>query len=97
MVMQGMFGELIHAHCGYQHDLRQVLFNNGEQPYGGGAEFSDYAYSNAKWRTEHYLKRDGDVYATQAVGGSLPITSRLTVRTVLCRLHLLKHADCTLT
>ena len=76
MVKLGMFGELIHAHCGYQHDLRQVLFNNGEQPYGGGVEFGDKAYSEAKWRTEHYLKRDGDVYPTHGVG---PIANYLDI------------------
>ncbi len=76
MVSQGMFGELIHAHCGYQHDLRQVLFNNGEQPYGGGVEFGADAYSEAKWRTEHYLKRDGDVYPTHGVG---PIANYLDI------------------
>ena len=36
MVRQDMFGELVHLECGYQHDLRAVKFNNGEQPYGGG-------------------------------------------------------------
>jgi predicted dehydrogenase len=68
MVKQGLFGELIHCHCGYQHDLRQVLFNNGEQPYGGGLKFGPEAYSEAQWRTEHYLKRDGDVYPTHGIG-----------------------------
>lgn len=68
MVKQDIFGELIHCRCGYQHDLRQVLFNNGEQPYGGGLKFGPEAYSEAKWRTEHYLKRDGDVYPTHGVG-----------------------------
>ncbi len=68
MVKQGLFGELIHGRCGYQHDLRQVLFNNGKQPYGGGVEFGPKAYSEAKWRTEHYLKRNGDVYPTHGIG-----------------------------
>ena len=36
MVREGVFGELIHFRCGYQHDLREVKFNNGEQPYGAG-------------------------------------------------------------
>jgi len=44
------------------------LFNNGKQPYGGGVEFGPKAYSEAKWRTEHYLKRNGDVYPTHGVG-----------------------------
>ena len=30
MVRQGLFGEMIHLEGGYQHDLREVLFNNGK-------------------------------------------------------------------
>ena len=30
MVRQGLFGELMHMECGYQHDLREVKFNNGK-------------------------------------------------------------------
>ncbi|MEN8790338.1 MAG: Gfo/Idh/MocA family oxidoreductase, partial [Flavobacteriaceae bacterium] len=36
MVKKGIFGELVHFRCGYQHDLREVKFNDGKQPYGGG-------------------------------------------------------------
>ena len=36
MVRRGLFGELLHLQCGYQHDLRDVKFNDGKQPYGGG-------------------------------------------------------------
>ncbi len=43
MVRQGMFGEMTYAHCGYQHDLREVKFNNGKQVYGGGVEFGSNA------------------------------------------------------
>jgi predicted dehydrogenase len=68
MVKQGVFGELVHCHCGYQHDLREVLFNNGKQAYGGGLKFGPEAYSEAKWRTGHYLKRNGDVYPTHGIG-----------------------------
>jgi predicted dehydrogenase len=76
MVKQGVFGELVHCHCGYQHDLREVLFNNGTQPYGGGVEFGDAGYSEARWRTEHYLKRNGDVYPTHGIG---PIANMLDI------------------
>lgn len=48
MVREGVFGELIHFRCGYQHDLREVKFNNGQQPYGGGVEFGENATSEAK-------------------------------------------------
>ena len=30
-VMQGLFGELIHCQCGYQHDLRNVKFRPGAE------------------------------------------------------------------
>ncbi len=30
MVRQGLFGELLHATCGYEHDLRDVKFNDGK-------------------------------------------------------------------
>ncbi|WP_291868924.1 Gfo/Idh/MocA family oxidoreductase [Maribacter sp.] len=68
MVKQNVFGELVHFRCGYQHDLRVVKFNNGKQPYGGGVEFGDKGYSEAKWRTQHSLLRNADVYPTHGVG-----------------------------
>ncbi|WP_108425359.1 Gfo/Idh/MocA family protein [Flagellimonas amoyensis] len=68
MVKQQVFGELVHFRCGYQHDLREVKFNNGKQPYGGGVEFGAKAISEAKWRTNHSLKRNADVYPTHGVG-----------------------------
>jgi predicted dehydrogenase len=68
MVRKGVFGELVHFRCGYQHDLREVKFNNGKQPYGGGVEFGDNAISEAKWRTLHSLKRNADVYPTHGIG-----------------------------
>ncbi|ALM08119.1 glycosyl hydrolase family 109 [Sediminicola sp. YIK13] len=68
MVRQNIFGELVHFRCGYQHDLREVKFNNGSQPYGGGVEFGEKGYSEARWRTEHSVKRNADVYPTHGVG-----------------------------
>ncbi|MBK8846247.1 MAG: Gfo/Idh/MocA family oxidoreductase [Bacteroidetes bacterium] len=68
MLRQGMFGELIHLQGGYQHDLREVKFNNGTQPYGGGAEFNEKGFSEAQWRTQHSLKRNGDLYPTHGIG-----------------------------
>jgi predicted dehydrogenase len=68
MVKQDVFGELVHFRCGYQHDLREVKFNNGKQPYGGGVEFGEKAISEAKWRTEHSVKRNADVYPTHGLG-----------------------------
>ena len=68
MVRQNVFGEMIHYRCGYQHDLRAVKFNNGEQPYGGGVEFGEKAASEAQWRTLHSLKRNADLYPTHGIG-----------------------------
>jgi predicted dehydrogenase len=68
MVKQNVFGELVHFRCGYQHDLREVKFNDGKQPYGGGVEFGEKAISEAKWRTEHSVKRNADVYPTHGLG-----------------------------
>ncbi len=68
MVRQGIFGELIHLQGGYQHDLREVKFNDGVQPYGGGCEFGEKGWSEAKWRTNHSVYRDGDLYPTHGIG-----------------------------
>ena len=68
MVRQGMFGSLSHVQCGYQHDLREVKFNNGKQAYGGGVEFGSKGFSEAKWRTQHSIDRNGDLYPTHGLG-----------------------------
>ncbi len=68
MVRQDMFGELLHLECGYQHDLREVKFNDGKQVYGGGVEFGENALSEAKWRTAHSVHRNGDLYPTHGIG-----------------------------
>lgn len=73
MVRKDIFGELIHLEGGYQHDLREVKFNDGVQYYGGGVEFGEKGYSEAKWRTNHSVHRNGDLYPTHGIGpiGSL--------------------------
>lgn len=68
MVRDGVFGEMMHGRCGYLHDLREVKFNDGKRPYGGGVEFGEKGFSEAKWRTNHSLKRNGDVYPTHGLG-----------------------------
>lgn len=69
MVRQGMFGELVHGQGGYQHDLRGVLFNDGKSPYGKGVEFgAEKGYSESQWRTDHYVKRNGELYPTHGMG-----------------------------
>lgn len=54
MVRQGIFGELIHAEAGYLHDLRNLKMGD--------------AYGPEKWRLQHSIKRDGNVYPTHGLG-----------------------------
>jgi hypothetical protein len=68
MTRQGLFGELIHLEGGYQHDLREVKFNDGKGYYGGGVEFGEKGYSEARWRTNHSVHRNGDLYPTHGLG-----------------------------
>jgi predicted dehydrogenase len=68
MVRQGLFGELLHLQGGYQHDLREVKFNNGIDAYGHGCEFGDKAWTEARWRTHHSIHRNGDLYPTHSIG-----------------------------
>ena len=68
MVRENLFGELLHLECGYQHDLRGVKFNDGQSAYGKGVEFGEKGFSEARWRTEHSVKRNGDIYPTHGIG-----------------------------
>ena len=68
LVRQGLFGELLHLQGGYEHDLRGVKFNDGVTPYNSGAEFGDKGYSEARWRTQHSVNRNGDLYPTHGLG-----------------------------
>jgi predicted dehydrogenase len=68
MVKAGLFGELLHFRGGYQHDLREVKFNDGVHYYGHGVEFGEKAISEAQWRTQHSLKRNADLYPTHGLG-----------------------------
>ncbi len=68
MVREGIFGEPIHFRCGYQHDLRHVKFNDGIEPYGEGVKFGPEAVSEARWRTQHSLLRNADLYPTHGLG-----------------------------
>ena len=69
MVRQDVFGELVHARCGYRHDLRGVKFNPG-------VEFGEGSLGEARWRTQHSLHRDGDLYPTHGVG---PIATMMNI------------------
>ena len=66
MVRAGVFGEIIHLQAGYQHDLRGVKFNNGIDPYDSGVEFGEKGFSEARWRTNHSVHRNGDLYPPKA-------------------------------
>lgn len=54
MVRQKLLGDLLHARCGYLHDLRAGKFNDR-----GGRKL---------WRLEHSLRRNGDLYPTHGLG-----------------------------
>ncbi|MEL4181619.1 Gfo/Idh/MocA family protein [Roseateles sp. PN1] len=70
MVRAGMFGELVHLQGGYQHDLRAVKFNSGDpaKPYGSGVESGAKAWSEARWRTQHSVRRNGELYPSHGIG-----------------------------
>jgi predicted dehydrogenase len=53
MVRRGLFGELIHAECAYNHDLRNYKL--------GGLYEGD-------WRIQHSVKRNGNLYPTHGLG-----------------------------
>lgn len=54
MVRQGLFGELLHAECGYLHDLRGWKFGKAYYPHD--------------WRLKHSIKRNADLYPTHGLG-----------------------------
>ncbi|MCK3685702.1 Gfo/Idh/MocA family oxidoreductase [Maribellus sp. YY47] len=69
MVKQGIFGEVVHARCGYRHSLLDVKFNQ-DLKFGEGAQ------GEARWRTQHSLKRNADVYPTHGLG---PVAAMLDI------------------
>jgi predicted dehydrogenase len=54
MVRQGVFGELLHAECGYLHDLRNHKLSR--------------TYYEGRWRLAHSVRRNGDLYPTHGLG-----------------------------
>lgn len=76
MARQGLFGQLTYAECGYQHDLREVIFNDGVQMIGGGVEFNEKGTNEARWRTQNYIDRNGDLYPTHGIG---PVANMLNI------------------
>lgn len=53
MARLGHFGEILHAECGYLHDLRSIKFSET----GEGL-----------WRRAHSMVRDGNLYPTHGLG-----------------------------
>jgi predicted dehydrogenase len=76
MARKGMFGEINYAECGYQHDLREYLFNDGKNMFGHGVEFNEKAINEAHWRTQNYAGRNGDLYPTHGIG---PVSTILNI------------------
>ena len=62
------------ARVGTRHDLRGVKFNNGTS--AAGAEFGEKGFSEAKWRTNHSVHRNGDLYPTHGIG---PVAQMLDI------------------
>ena len=72
MIRDNVFGELVHCRGGYLHDLRHVKFNDGK----GGLVFGDGSFGEARWRTNHSIHRNGDLYPTHGLG---PIATMLDI------------------
>ena len=53
MVRQGLLGELLHAECGYLHDLRELKLTD---------------FYEGRWRVKHSIRRNGDLYPTHGLG-----------------------------
>jgi predicted dehydrogenase len=53
MVRKNLLGELVHAECGYLHDLRSLKFSD---------------HNEGLWRLSHSLRRNADLYPTHGLG-----------------------------
>ena len=53
MVRNGLLGELLHAECGYLHDLRELKLTD---------------FYEGRWRIAHSIRRNGDLYPTHGLG-----------------------------
>jgi predicted dehydrogenase len=53
MARQGLFGEIVHAECGYLHDLRSIKFEDRDE---------------GLWRRAHAMVRNGNFYPTHGLG-----------------------------
>lgn len=53
LVRRGLLGDLVHAECGYMHDLRNEKLPDAR---------------TTPWRTQHSIRRNEDLYPTHGVG-----------------------------
>ncbi len=53
LVRQGLLGEVVHAECGYLHDLRAIKFEDAAE---------------GLWRRAHSWTRNGNLYPTHGLG-----------------------------
>jgi hypothetical protein len=53
MIRAGLFGELVHGECAYNHDLREILFETRDE---------------GLWRRRHHTLRDSNLYPTHGIG-----------------------------
>ena len=53
MVRAGLFGDLVHGECAYNHDLREILFEDKDE---------------GLWRRRHHTLRDSNLYPTHGLG-----------------------------
>jgi hypothetical protein len=56
MIQKGLFGEILHAECGYVHDLRLVKFDPEREP----------------WRLQYSVSRNGNLYPDHPMSDILP-------------------------
>ena len=63
MVHSGIFGEVLHAQVGYQHDIRPRRFND--------ITLAEYNKTGlAHWRIRHHEKKHGNLYPTHSLGSA---------------------------
>jgi len=53
LARQGLLGEILHAECGYLHDLREIKFSEANE---------------GLWRRAHSMERNGNLYPTHGLG-----------------------------
>jgi len=53
MVRTGLLGDLVHGECAYNHDLREILFEDKDE---------------GLWRRRHHTLRDSNLYPTHGLG-----------------------------